>query len=91
MLDLNKLSSDITEVVARTILFKDRQAEGNWVMGPQTEDWAELYRGDVPDYARAKFSNSPMTFNRYRAEVDSVVANIMFAVQKAEDDRGAGQ
>ena len=86
MLDMNRLSDDVTEIIARAILYKDRQKIG--ACSPSTDDWADLYsRGYAYNQLpSSQGRNDSLTYNLFRAEVDSITAMVMRSVYERGQD-----
>ncbi len=80
-MDLLGFRDDVIEVVARVILHKDEQAKG--VSCPNTDNWLELYNGKRELEEKLKYS-STIEYNRFRAEVDGTVAQILDSAQRRE-------
>ena len=85
-MNMNGLSNDVTEVIARAILYKNKQMDG--IASPTTDEWADVYGG----MRRQPLSQQPMAqqieYNIFRAEVDSIVGTIMRSVHERGYENG---
>lgn len=84
MLDMRGLNDDVTEIIARAILGKDQQAK--FVAHPNTDNWLELYNDGTILDMNCKIADMRPNFNRFRAEVQSVVSQVLCATQNRERD-----
>jgi hypothetical protein len=81
-MDLYGFRDDVVEIVARVILHKDEQAKG--ITCPNTDNWLDLYNGKRGAEEKMEYS-STIEYNRFRAEVDGTVAQILDSAQRRED------
>lgn len=69
MINLNGLSKDFTEVIARMLLRQEMVLQGDPM--PITDHWRDLYLNGYVGPSRTAMDT--LRYNRFRAEVDAIV------------------
>lgn len=70
-INLNKLSEDFTEIIARHLLHLELFARGDAM--PNTDHWHDLYSGRGLHNGKEGWGVEPLSCSYFRAKVDGLV------------------
>ena len=84
MLNLNGLSRDFTEIIARHLLHKDMVLRGHTM--PNTDHWHDLYSGRSVPVVKEDWGRELLSCNIFRCEVDAIVSLLMNHTKKRIDE-----
>ena len=87
MINMNGLSDDFTEVIARMLLRKEMILKGDTNPVPITDHWKDLYvNGYLSGSNGLSWATDSIRYNIFRAEVDAIVCLLVNHTYKRIDE-----